>query len=417
MLERFKNYDMDEKLIIITCMAMYLPFYIGFAFLAFDLFYFIYTNQIGKIVKEISQSKYLFFFIVYSITISVVHQNSYGLMASIAILIFCMFFLFYRSRMTKVLFKDTIRVIVIMTGITFIITLSKYGILFLQNDMSLKALAAYSAENREISNYFNSNYYAMVCEMMIIVTGYLAHKSKKKLHRILYIGLTTLAFGALILTGSRSGLATAVLLLVLMNLKLTKTKIGWIEVAIALFIGINIIGETGLFPRFGTMEHAVGLREKIWREAVRIIDQNWLTGVGPMGIHSEVHSIGSRVVHHSHNVILDTLVNYGVIGVALIFPFAKRIRDEIHNAKRSPYYIVTVFLTAVILIHGMVDVTIFWHQTAFIYFMFIISAGKLYPMEEKAEEPILSRSSMPFVVKSRKGSMVYSKEENEMTDK
>lgn len=411
MLERFKNYDMDEKLIIITCIAMYLPFYIGFAFLAFNLFYYIYTNQIGKIVKEIARTKFLFVFIVYSIVVSVIHQNSYGLMASIAILIFCMFFLFYRNKLTKTLFKDSIRVIVIMTGLTFIATIAKYGILFLQNDMSLMALAEYSAENREISNYFNSNYYAMVCEMMIIVTGYLAHKSKKKIHRVLYICLTILAFGALILTGSRSGLATAVLLLVLMNLKLTKTKIGWIEVGIALFIGINIIGETGLFPRFGTMEHAVGLREKIWREALHIIDQNWLTGVGPLGIHSEVHSIGSRVVHHSHNIILDGLVNFGVMGIALIFPFAKRIRDEVHHAKKSPYYTVILFLTAVIIIHGMVDVTIFWHQTAFIYFVFAISMGKLYPMEEKAEARVLSRNNIPVVVKSCKGKVVYSEEE------
>ena len=411
MLERFKNYDMDEKLIIITCIAMYLPFYIGFAFLAFNLFYYIYTNQIGKIVKEIARTKFLFVFIVYSIVVSVIHQNSYGLMASIAILIFCMFFLFYRNKLTKTLFKDSIRVIVIMTGLTFIATIAKYGILFLQNDMSLMALAEYSAENREISNYFNSNYYAMVCEMMIIVTGYLAHKSKKKIHRVLYICLTILAFGALILTGSRSGLATAVLLLVLMNLKLTKTKIGWIEVGIALFIGINIIGETGLFPRFGTMEHAVGLREKIWREALRIIDQNWLTGVGPLGIHSEVHSIGSRVVHHSHNIILDGLVNFGVMGIALIFPFAKRIRDEVHHAKKSPYYTVILFLTAVIIIHGMVDVTIFWHQTAFIYSIFAISMGKLYPMEEKAEARVLSRNNIPVVVKSCKGKVVYSEEE------
>ena len=411
MLERFKNYDMDEKLIIITCIAMYLPFYIGFAFLAFNLFYYIYTNQIGKIVKEIARTKFLFVFIVYSIVVSVIHQNSYGLMASIAILIFCMFFLFYRNKLTKTLFKDSIRVIVIMTGLTFIATIAKYGILFLQNDMSLMALAEYSAENREISNYFNSNYYAMVCEMMIIVTGYLAHKSKKKIHKVLYICLTILAFGALILTGSRSGLATAVLLLVLMNLKLTKTKIGWIEVGIALFIGINIIGETGLFPRFGTMEHAVGLREKIWREALHIIDQNWLTGVGPLGIHSEVHSIGSRVVHHSHNIILDGLVNFGVMGIALIFPFAKRIRDEVHHAKKSPYYTVILFLTAVIIIHGMVDVTIFWHQTAFIYFVFAISMGKLYPMEEKADARVLSRNNIPVVVKSCKGKVVYSEEE------
>ncbi len=411
MLERFKKYNIDEKLIIITCIAMYLPFYIGFSFLAFNLFYYIYSNQIGNIIKEIKNTKFLFAFIVYSITVSVMHQNSYGLMASIAILIFSMFFLFYRSKLTKELFKDSLRVIVIMTGLTFIATLARYGILFIQNDMSLLALAEYSAENREISNYFNSNYYAMVCEMMIIVTGYFAHKSQKKLHRILYIGLTVLAFGALILTGSRSGLATAVFLLVLMNLKLTKNKIGWIELAIALFIGVNIIGETGLFPRFGTMEHAVGLREKIWREALRIIDKNWLTGVGPLGIHSEVHSIGSRVVHHSHNIVLDGLVNFGVLGMALIFPFAKRIRDEIHHARKSPYYLVILFLTAVIIIHGMVDVTIFWHQTAFIYFTFVIAMGKLYLMEEKASDRILSRDNIPVVIKTTKGNVIYSEEE------
>ncbi|NMB15225.1 MAG: hypothetical protein GX985_08270, partial [Gallicola sp.] len=66
---------------------------------------------------------------------------------------------------------------------------------------------------------------------------------------------------------------------------------------------------------------------------------------------------------------------------------------------------------AVIIIHGMVDVTIFWHQTAFIYFVFAISMGKLYPMEEKAEARVLSRNNIPVVVKSCKGKVVYSEEE------
>lgn len=393
MLKRIKNYDMDQKLILITCIAMYLPFYIGFAFLAFDLFYFIYTNQIGKIAKEMSQSKFLFIFVFYSLTISVINQNSYGLMASITMLIFFMFFLFYRMKLNKDLFKDSIRIIIFMTGLTFALSIMKYLGIFIAGEMSFVAIAEYSAENREISAYFNSNYYAMVCEMMIIITGYMANISRDRKKKFLYILLTALGFGALILTGSRSALATAVILLIVMNLMMAKTKIVWIEIAFALFIGINIIGETGLFPRFGGLDDSFGLREKIWREAIALIKNNWLTGVGPLGLHSEVHSIGSRIVHHSHNIIFDGIINFGALGIALLLPFVMRIKDEIMNIKRTPHYLVIVMLTAVVLVHGMVDVTIFWHQTAFIYFVFIMAMGKLYPLAEKEAVPLLQRKT------------------------
>ena len=397
MIERLKNYNTNQILILLTSLAMFMPFYIGFGILGFDLFYFIYTNQMGDISKEMKNSKYLFFFIFYAIVVSVANQNSYGLMASFGILIFCLFFLFYRVHLTKDLFKDVIRVMIIATGITFCVTLLKYGLVFVENHMDLAALANYYAENRDVSNYFNANYYAMICELMIVLTSYLANIATKRSRKLLYVVITAVAFGALILTGSRSALAIAILIVVLMNynFRKKKTRVGMIEIGMILFIAVNIIGETGLFPRFVGMDESFGLREKIWRATVGVIQEHWLFGVGPMGLYSEVHMLGSRAVHHSHNIILDFIINFGFVGFLILLPFVNQIIQEIRNAKRTPYFPIILMMTGVILLHGMVDVTIFWHQTAFIYFVFVSGVGKLYSEPVKVTLPVLAREKIP----------------------
>ena len=42
-----------------------------------------------------------------------------------------------------------------------------------------------------------------------------------------------------------------------------------------------------------------------------------------------------------------------------------------------------IALTVVVILHGMLDVTILWHQTAYIYFSVLLAVGKVSTFESK----------------------------------
>ena len=46
---RILDYSTDQKLILLTAITMFMPFYIGISVLIVDMFYFVYQNKFKKI--------------------------------------------------------------------------------------------------------------------------------------------------------------------------------------------------------------------------------------------------------------------------------------------------------------------------------------------------------------------------------
>ena len=89
--------------------------------------------------------------------------------------------------------------------------------------------------------------------------------------------------------------------------------------------------------------------------------------------------LGGYYTFHSHNLYLDTLLNYGVIGSLVIFFCAiSQMRIIISRLKRnictSMNLLILAALTAV-LVHGLTDVTIFSPQTGMLFLLLCTSMG------------------------------------------
>ena len=88
---------------------------------------------------------------------------------------------------------------------------------------------------------------------------------------------------------------------------------------------------------------------------------------------------------HAHNVLFDTLINVGVIGLGLYVALILDIlRDTWTNFKRhGREWLVSAVMVAEILVQGVFDVTIMWLQTGI---MFLILANPV--ARPKKEEQI-----------------------------
>ena len=153
--------------------------------------------------------------------------------------------------------------------------------------------------------------------------------------------------------------------------------------ATALFLFIAIIAFALLsgqvFPRIDTTTDIFRTRIDVWSTALKGIADHALFGMGPSAYQLVWPAYNGFPTFHAHNLFLDTLLNFGVVGGCAIFFYVltqlKMLmkRFQINVCKNRNILVLVMF--AAVLIHGCTDVTIFWVQTGMLFLLVYTSTG------------------------------------------
>ncbi len=146
----------------------------------------------------------------------------------------------------------------------------------------------------------------------------------------------------------------------------------WPSVAIlfgilaAVFIALEFMPE--LLPRYSVAGVATDQRFSIWRAAIQEIKKSPFIGKGFLGfnhIHGEYPD--AYPAPHTHNILLEVLLDFGLVGTALMLPF---FVCYIRNLKKCyEYYLdrrstnLILALLVAMAIHGFTDIVFLWIQT------------------------------------------------------
>ena len=128
-----------------------------------------------------------------------------------------------------------------------------------------------------------------------------------------------------------------------------------------------------LFGWANSLTYVFTQRFDIWMDAFRSFSQGpteMLFGRGPMTYRFVWEAEGLYQADHAHNILFDTLINVGVVGLflylALLFFIAKDALKGLKEGNKRAFAFTAVALTAVAA-QGTADVTIMWHQTALLF--------------------------------------------------
>jgi len=136
-----------------------------------------------------------------------------------------------------------------------------------------------------------------------------------------------------------------------------------------------------IFPRYEFIGNSLGTRKEIWKNAIELFKQTYLFGSGPMAYQNA--SWVTHPANHAHNILLDVLINFGIIGNLVIAPLFIGLCKQVYDIRKRNLFRLIIALTVVVILHGMLDVTILWHQTAYIYFSVLLAVGKVSTFESK----------------------------------
>lgn len=225
---------------------------------------------------------------------------------------------------------------------------------------------------RSVSLFLNANFYGYFCELTLVVVIYAFYCWGPK--PIFFIAAAANILG-IWMSGCRSAWAALAVGITVLMICLKKYRhiifVAATTGVVALLISLipNII-----FPRYQSFDNDKSLRVLIWKTALGFIKENPIFGHGMFAYY--VLSTGRAHNAHAHNLILDLLVDFGIVGFIIIAVFVFFVvRDLIKNLKFNKTCALVLAVLAAAFVHGIDDIPFIGVQTSSLTMMIIALAG------------------------------------------
>lgn len=378
-----KKYFSKEQLpIIVAVLCLSMPYYICVPILLIDIIYLLSTKKIIELYKVTPKAKYLIFFMLLSCIVSILYQNWIGVGCTVLIFIFISLMLYYRHYINTNLFEFILDLLIALSILWAIYGLFEQIQILERLGYDHFTLKVFSRrENRLNSVFFNANYYAMMIEFIIMMIGYKIFGTKNLKKQLYYFIVALLNFFMLYMTGCRTALIATAIAMIIFLIVNRNYRICTLIFIGCVFIGVYFLINPDQFPRIEKIVDNFAVRTKIWQAAIKGIIAHPLFGQGPMTYMMIFEQYGGHNTQHAHNVYLDPLLSFGIVGISILIPYiidnCKRLFILYKNKISYRYVALVISFITVVLIHGILDYTIFWIHTGLL-FLFIASSFEMF---------------------------------------
>ena len=377
-IEKLKSLSKQEGLLLGVILSIFLPFYLFVIIFISYLLWLVYTGEMKGILKRLSQHPVLLFFIAYSTAISLLAQNVMGVVASVAMFLFAIFFYYYQSQLTPKFFRLTIEGVLASSVLAAVFAalehfqiVKKFDYTFLSPRMQVWH------QNRAEVAFFNPNYYGIICCFCIMIGFYLINTTKLRWLRIFsMIAIFANLFG-LNFTQNRTAFPAIIFgAIIYLFTTIKNWRAFWLSIGV-FGVGLAFLFSSDLGVRMGTLDSSMEERVSIWNAGMALFKQNPFWGEGPLTYMHSFPRIGAPYHEHAHSIYIDTILSYGVVGTVLLgiasaTPVRMLIDMSQVPSKRPILGLYLSFLT-VVAVHGIFDLALFWLQSSFIFLLVMCS--------------------------------------------
>lgn len=358
-LSKLKDKPQQLELYLFICCAfsIFLPYSICLFVFLFTFIYVLYNAKVG--IKELTPkySVFLFVFLIYSIAISATYKNWLGVSMTSLLFLLSFFGIYLQRSITDGLCEKMLDAMAYGNLIALVATL----------------IQKYPDTNfRTVSFFSNANYYAYICETLIIALVFAIYKFGKK--PIYYISISAAVFGILCSGCRTAWIAIPVGIIVLLTCLKKYKHLSIFSAIVAFICCLVFLLPKIFFPRAAVFEHDKDLRFLIWDTAIGYIKEFPIFGRGLMTYY--ITSIGRPHDLHSHNLFLDILVNFGIIGSIILIAFVViYLIKAIKALKYRNMGAVSIAVLSATIAHGFTDIPFCGLTTISILIIFLSFAG------------------------------------------
>lgn len=350
----------ERGLIFINFAAIFLPFFVSAFTVGLSALLILFTAKRRSRLTLVPRTGWLLAWAALTVAVGLAHRNFYGIAPALLFFLFIVFAL-YAATVTEPCLTEAIADLTVAASVAELAAACVQKLL----TPSMRTAAA----------FYNPNYYGFLCELTFLLCLYAAIR-RGGLHACLWYGAGMAAsLGGVVLSGCRSAWFAILTGILILLLAMRKYKAFFSGLALTLLCSAAVLLFPSVFvPRASTFGETTSLRVLIWKTAVGAFLKHPLLGEGFLTYHMVTTGRAHRA--HAHDLLLDCLVNFGLIGTALALLFlVPAMISWAKRAKKEPVCALALGLMAATLIHGITDVPVLGYQTGSMLMILLALAG------------------------------------------
>ncbi|HGR9089340.1 TPA: O-antigen ligase family protein [Streptococcus pneumoniae] len=377
-IEKLKGLSSKELILLGIILSIFLPFYLFVVVLCLYIISLIFTGDMKSILQKMGEHPMLLLFLSYSTVISILAQNWMGLVASVGMFLFTIFFLHYQSILSHKFFRLILQFVLFgsvlsaaFASLEHFQIVKKFNYAFLSPNMQVWH------QNRAEVTFFNPNYYGIICCFCIMIAFYLFTTTKLNWLKVFCVIAGFVNLFGLNFTQNRTAFPAIIAgAIIYLFTTIKNWKAFWLSIGV-FAIGLSFLFSSDLGVRMGTLDSSLEERISIWDAGMALFKQNPFWGEGPLTYMHSYPRIHAPYHEHAHSLYIDTILSYGIVGTILLVlssvaPVRLMMDMSQESGKRPIIGLYLSFLT-VVAVHGIFDLALFWIQSGFIFLLVMCS--------------------------------------------
>ncbi|HFT0590144.1 TPA: O-antigen ligase family protein [Streptococcus pneumoniae] len=377
-IEKLKGLSSKELILLGIILSIFLPFYLFVVVLCLYIISLIFTGDMKSILQKMGEHPMLLLFLSYSTVISILAQNWMGLVASVGMFLFTIFFLHYQSILSHKFFRLILQFVLFgsvlsaaFASLEHFQIVKKFNYAFLSPNMQVWH------QNRAEVTFFNPNYYGIICCFCIMIAFYLFTTTKLNWLKVFCVIAGFVNLSGLNFTQNRTAFPAIIAgAIIYLFTTIKNWKAFWLSIGV-FAIGLSFLFSSDLGVRMGTLDSSMEERISIWDAGMALFKQNPFWGEGPLTYMHSYPRIHAPYHEHAHSLYIDTILSYGIVGTILLVlssvaPVRLMMDMSQESGKRPIIGLYLSFLT-VVAVHGIFDLALFWIQSGFIFLLVMCS--------------------------------------------
>lgn len=377
-IEEIKKLSQDEKLILFVAFSLFLPMYAFVICILIVLINALLKKNLISSIKKQTGAKFLYAFCLLEILVSVFYTNSTGIINALGMLLIGIYVAYYRDHISPQTFDIMVGMILILSLIIAIFGLFEFNYYSQLAGHSFFDFYVQNKPSRRIHVFFlNANIYATMIELFVVGCLYKWVKCSSVKGKVFYVLCGVINLVMLYLTGCRTAFIPLALVVPAFFICYGERK--WILLSIGLIIVgvVAVLLIPDLIPRLSDLS-TLKSRFKIWNGALQGIMMYPLFGNGPQ-TYGRLYSIyGWHKAPHAHNIYIDAISSYGIIGsILLVGYYVYLVKEMMQVRKHRALSGMMVSFVLIYMVHGLLDCTFNSIWTGMLFFI-ILNTGAMY---------------------------------------
>jgi len=377
-IEKLKGLSSKELILLGIILSIFLPFYLFVVVLCLYIISLIFTGDMKSILQKMGEHPMLLLFLSYSTVISILAQNWMGLVASVGMFLFTIFFLHYQSILSHKFFRLILQFVLFgsvlsaaFASLEHFQIVKKFNYAFLSPNMQVWH------QNRAEVTFFNPNYYGIICCFCIMIAFYLFTTTKLNWLKVFCVIAGFVNLFGLNFTQNRTAFPAIIAgAIIYLFTTIKNWKAFWLSIGV-FAIGLSFLFSSDLGVRMGTLDSSMEERISIWDAGMALFKQNPFWGEGPLTYMHSYPRIHAPYHEHAHSLYIDTILSYGIVGtILLVLSSAAPVRlmmDMSQESGKRPIIGLYLSFLTVVAVHGIFDLALFWIQSGFIFLLVMCS--------------------------------------------